>query len=138
MWTMLLLLWSVPLALGILVLARVAEGSPALSGNESQLFFGDSKDMTLSPWMALEFVVLALLFFILGIFEGLVLANFGALWLVVVPLLTALGAMLILAYCLRSAPRARPVPQPKPARPDPSQSRTDDLFTRWKQWTMSR
>lgn len=130
MWTMLLLLWSVPLALGIFILARVAEGRPALKENESQLLFGDSKETTLSPWMAREFVVLALLFFILGFFEELVLANFGAIWLVVVLPMTALGAMWILAYCLRSASRTGRIPQRTAARVDAIQSRIANLFTR--------
>ena len=130
MWRMLLLLWSVPLALGIFILARAAEGRAWLKENESQLLFGDSKETTLSPWMALEFVVLALLFFILGFFEGVVLANFGAIWPVVILPMTALGAMWILAYCLGSASRTGQIPQRKAALVGAIQSRIANLFTR--------
>ena len=130
MWTMLLLLWSVPLALGIFILARVAEGRPALKENESQLLFGDSKETTLSHWMALEFVVLGLFFFILGFFEAVVLANFGTIWSVAVLPTTALGAMWILAFCLRSAPRTGQIRQRKAALADAIQSRIANLFTR--------
>jgi hypothetical protein len=115
MWTMLLLLWSIPLAAGILIFARVWEGNPALTDQELELFFGDRRPIDLSPRMTIEFVALALLFFMLGVFEGLVLENFGTVWVVGGPLMTGIGAMCILAYRLRSAPRESRSSRRKPA-----------------------
>jgi hypothetical protein len=37
---------------------------------------GDTKEMTLSPWLALEFVALAGVFSMVGVFEGLVFVIF--------------------------------------------------------------
>lgn len=130
MWTMLLLLWLAPLAAGILIVTRVAVDSPPVSDSESEALFGDSKEVMLSSRMALEFILLAILFFIAGVFQGLVLANFSVLWLVAVPLLTGLAAMFILAYWLRSAPPASRVAQSKPAQTGANRSRIADLFTR--------
>jgi hypothetical protein len=131
MWTMLLFLWSVPLAAAILIFVRVAEGSPALTEHESELFLGDSKEITLSPWLVLEFVLIALIFFMLGVFEGLILANFGTAWSVVVPLMTGAAAMGMVAYRLRSAPHATRVTGTKTAPATARQNRVADLFTRW-------
>jgi len=64
-------------------------------------FFGASNDMELSIWMGLGFAPLAVGFFLAGIFESIVLMNFGPLWLVVVPLFTGLAAILLTVLCLR-------------------------------------
>ncbi len=120
MWKIIILLWSVPFALGVLMLARLAEGSPPLNDKESRLLFGDTKEMTLSPWLALTFVALAVVFFIIGFFEELILVNIGSLPLVVVSLMTGLAAILLLARCLRSESRKNRIAArnsaPSPAR----------------------
>jgi len=110
MWKMIMLLWSVPLALGIVMLARLAEGSSPINNKEWQLFFGDTKDLTWSLWLGLEFIALAALFFMIGVFEGLVLVNFGSLWVVAAALMTGVAAMFLLAHCLRSASREKRIP----------------------------
>lgn len=62
------------------------------------IFFGASNDMELSIWMGLGFAPLAVGFFLAGIFESIVLMNFGPLWLVVVPLFTGLAAIFLPSY----------------------------------------
>ncbi len=104
MWKI-LLLWFVPLAFGLVILVRLAEGSPPVSDEEWRLLFGDTREMAWSPWLALEFVALAVLFFIIGFFEGLVLVNFGPILLIAALLMTGFAAMFLLARCLRSHPR---------------------------------
>jgi hypothetical protein len=128
MWTMLLILWSVPLAAAGLILARMWEGRSAITKNESELFFGEAKPITLSLRIALEFAAIALLFFMLGIFEGLVLPNFGSAWAVVVPLMTSVGALAILAYRLRSAPLEKRTPRGKHAWATAAEERIVDLL----------
>lgn len=103
MWTIILLLWLVPLALGILMLVRVADGTPAITEEERRLFFGEAEEMTLSPWVGLKFALISGLFFFAGLFEGLVLTNLGPVWLVMVPLVTGLGAILLVLQLVRSA-----------------------------------
>ena len=130
MWTMFLLLWSIPLALGILMLIRVADGVPAISEKERRLFLGDTDEMTLSFWVGLKFGLLAVAFFVVGIAEGIVLINIGSVWLVLVPLVTGLGAMLLLAQCLRSASSENRLPQQKAEQPRASKGRTAGIFSR--------
>jgi hypothetical protein len=108
MWMIILLLWSMPLALGILMLVRVRDGVPAITEEERRLFLGDSEDMTLSLWVGLKVTVLAVLFFVVGVVEGLVLINLGFIWVVSVPLATGLAAILLLAQVVRSASSAMP------------------------------
>lgn len=116
MWIILLLLWLLPLSLGIVLTARAAGGIPVASNEEWRLLFGDNKRMKLSIWMALTFVLAALLFFFVGVLEGLVLTNLGAVWLVLVPLVTGLGAMLLVALWLRTGAREKPIRQHRIAR----------------------
>ena len=113
MWKIILLLWSIPLALGLVMLLRVVGGVPAISDKESRLLFGNAKEMTLSLWMGFKFAVLSVLFFILGIVESLVLIHISSVWLVLVPLVTGLGAMLFLVLWLRSGSVAETI-QPSP------------------------
>src|ERR671918_752886 len=130
MWTTFLLLWSIPLALGILMLIRVADGVPAISEKERRLFFGDTDEMTLSFWVGLQFALLAVAFFVVGIAEGIVLINIGSVWLVLVPLVTGLGAMLLLAQCLRSGSSENRLPQQETEQPRASKGRTAGIFSR--------
>ena len=128
MWTMLLLLWSVPLAAAILILARLGDGMPALTDEEAKFVLGDG-DAGLSPRLLLELVVIGLFFFAVGIFEGLVLANFGTTWLIVAPLLTGIAAIGIVACRLRSAPPYNAA-RLKAARASARHNRFADFFTR--------
>ena len=109
MWIILILLWLFPVALGIVIAARVLGGLPAVNETEWRAVFGDTKDFKVSIWMALTFTVLATVFFFIGVFEGLVLPNIGSYWLVVVPLLTGLAALLLVVLCLRTGARRTPV-----------------------------
>lgn len=118
MWEIILLLWSIPLALGIVMLARVARGTSAVTEEERRLVFGDTKENTLSLWMGFKLAALAVLLFLVGVFQGLVLLNISSFWLVLVPLMTALGAMLILALCLRSGSSESGIPQQNTAQPE--------------------
>jgi hypothetical protein len=106
MWTALLFLWSIPLALGVLALARRASGLPVLSDYESELWLGGDRETKLSLWMAIKFTVLALVFFLAGLVIGIVLLNFSALWIGASALLTGSGAVLFLVLWVRSGPRA--------------------------------
>ena len=103
MWTIILLLWLIPLVLGILMLVRVADGTPVITEEERRLFFGEAEEMTLSLWVGLKFALISVLFFLVGLFEGLVLINLGPVWFVLVPLVTGLGAILLLQQLVRSA-----------------------------------
>ncbi len=102
MWKMIVLLWLVPLALAVVMLARVAEGSPGVNDDEWRLFLGAKKEMSWSPWLTIGFAALAVVFFAIGFLEGLVLANFGPLAQVAALLMTGPAAMFVLALCLRS------------------------------------
>ncbi len=103
MWEMIFFLWSVPLAFGIVVLARLADGNPPLTDKERQVLFGDTEERTWPPWLVVGFVALAVVFFAIGFFEGLVVANLGSFLMVATPLITGLAAIVLLAGCLRSA-----------------------------------
>jgi TctA family transporter len=59
--------------------------------------------MTVSLWLGLNFALISVLFFFVGLFEGLVLINLGPVWFVLVPLVTGLGAILLLQQLVRSA-----------------------------------
>jgi hypothetical protein len=109
MWIMLILLWLIPVALGIVIAARIVGGLPPVSKNEWRALFGDTKDFKVSIWMALTFTTIAVVFFFIGVFEGLVLPNIGTYWLVLVPIFTGLATLLLLVICLRTAPRRTPL-----------------------------
>jgi len=130
MWKIIMFLWSVPLALGVVMVARLAEGSPPLNDKEWRLLFGDTKEMTLSPWLALKFVALAVVFFIIGFFEELILVNIGSLALVIVSLMTGLAAMLLLTRCLRSESRENRIAAQNSAPSHARDSRSAGLFSR--------
>ena len=105
MWIILLLLWLLPVALGIVVAARVLGGLPAVRNDEWRTLFRDTKNFKLSLWMGLTFTTFAVMFFFIGILEGLVLPNIGSYWLVLVPLLTGTAAMLLVIVWLRTGAR---------------------------------
>ena len=126
MWKTIVFLWSVPFALGLVILSRVAHGSPAVNDKELRFLFGDTKEMTLSFWMGLQFVVLSAVFFIAGVFEGLVLINVGGMWIVLAPL----GAILFLVQWIRWGSREKRISQRITARPYTRQSRTHGILSR--------
>ena len=105
MWIILILLWLLPVALAIVVAARVLGGLPAVNNDEWRTLFRDTKDFKFSLWMGLTFTTFAILFFFIGVFEGLVLPNIGSYWLVLVPLLTGTAAMLLVVLWLRTGAR---------------------------------
>ena len=105
MWIILVLLWLLPLALGVVVAARVLAGLPAASNDEWRALFRDTKNFKVSPWMGFTFATLAIVFFLIGVLEGLVLINVGSYWLMVVPLFTGLAAMLVVILWLRTGAR---------------------------------
>ena len=107
MWMILLLLWLLPLSLGIVLVGRSAGGIPVVSKSEWRFLFGDTKNLRLSIWMIPTFAVLAVLFFFAGIVEGLVLINLSAVLLVLVPLFTGLAAMLFSVLWLRTGAREK-------------------------------
>ena len=103
---MLLLLWSIPLVLGFVALARVVNGTSVMTDSESRLIFGEAKQTRLSLWMGIKFAILAAIFFSIGLVEGSVLLNFGMGWIALGSLLTASGAILLLVLWVRSGPSA--------------------------------
>src|SRR5918993_2971506 len=109
MWIILVLLWLLPVALGIVIAARVLGGLPAVNKDEWRALFRDTKDFKVSIWMGLTFTTLAIVFFFIGVFEGLVLPNIGSYWLVLVPLLTGVAATLLVIFCLRTGGRHSPL-----------------------------
>lgn len=109
MWIILVLLWLLPVALALVVAARVLGGLPAVNEDEWRALFRDTKDFKVSIWTGLTFTTLAIVFFFIGVFEGLVLPNIGSYWLVLVPLLTGVAAMLLVILCLRTGGRQSPL-----------------------------
>jgi hypothetical protein len=105
MWIILILIWLAPLSLGLVITARVLGGLPAVSENEWRALFRDKSDFKLSSSMALSFTIFALMFFFVGVLEGVVLINLGSSWLVLVPLLTGLAALLLVLLWLRTGTR---------------------------------
>ena len=108
MWKIIVLLWSIPLALGIMILIRIVSGTSAISDKEWRFLLGNSQDMTLSLWMGFKFGLVSILFFVIGVVEGLVLTDIGSVWLLLVPVVTGLGALLALVRWVRSAGQATP------------------------------
>lgn len=111
MWIILILLWLLPLSLGLVLSARVLGGLPAVSEHERRALFRDRIDFKPSLWSALAFAVFAVMFFFLGVLEGVVLVNIGSYWLVLMPLLTGLAALLFVLFWLRAGIRKFPTPR---------------------------
>lgn len=105
MWKIMMLIWSVPLTLGFVMLGRLAQGTPPLTDKERRLLFGDIKEMTWSPWLAIKFIVLAVVFFTAGFFDVFVLPSYGSLFLITVSLMTGLAATVLVGRCLHSKSR---------------------------------
>ena len=107
MWKMIFFLWLVPLCLATVALARAARGTHLVRPQELRLFFGKSKQTTLSVWIWLGFVTLALCFFILGVVQAVILLNLSALWMVIAPFFTGALAVLFLILLLRAGSSRR-------------------------------
>lgn len=105
MWIILILLWLLPVTLGIVIAARMRGGLPAVSEDEWRTLFRDRSDFKLSLAMALSFTIFAVLFFFVGVVEGVVLINLGSYWLVLVPLFTGLAALALVLLWLRTGAR---------------------------------
>lgn len=101
MWKVISLLWLVPLATLLLMLARTLRGSPTLNQNERLFVFGPADEENLAVWWWTKFAGLLLLFFAAGLAQGLVLIAIGPGWLLAVPIVTGLAAMLAVVKLLR-------------------------------------
>ena len=107
MWTMLFFLWIVPVALGVIGWARVMDGMPAVKDDERRWLFDDTKETELGFCLGLTFVVFAVVFFALGLVQGLILPNLSAFWFIITPLLTGSAIVFLLGFWLRSLPPRR-------------------------------
>ena len=125
MWKLLLSLWSVPLLLGIVVLMRRIDGVPLIKKDERRLWLGRSKDIRLSLWMGIKFALIAIILFIAGLVEGIVLPNVNIFFQVLVPILTTAGAILLLLGWLRWR-----VPPARTLQRNAAHSATADFFFR--------
>jgi ABC-type Mn2+/Zn2+ transport system permease subunit len=130
MWKIMMLIWSLPSGLGVVMLARLAQGSPPLTDKERRLLFGDTNEMTWSPWLAIQFIVLAVVFFTIGFFEEFVLPSFGSLFLIVMSLMTGLVATLLVGRCLHTGTRKQRIAARNSAPSHARDSRRVHLFSR--------
>ena len=105
MWIILVLLWLLPVSLGLVIAARLLGGLPAVNEDEWRALFRDRNDFKLSLTMVLSFTTIAVMFFFFGVLQGVVLINIGSLWLLLVPLLTGLVALLLVLFWLRTGAR---------------------------------
>jgi len=105
MWIILILLWLLPVSLGLVIAARLLGGLPAVSRDEWRALFRDRSDFKLSLLMGLSFTIFAVMFFFVGVLQGVVLTNVGSLWLLLVPLFTGLAALLLILLWLRIGAR---------------------------------
>src|SRR5688572_13605079 len=128
MWIMLFLLWVIPITIAILAWARVMDGMPALKDNERELFFDETKETEFGPWLALTFSALAVVFFILGLVQGIILPSLGSVWFVIGPLLTGSRGILVRALWLRSGQRQSPGGQNRISRMHTRAARVADIL----------
>ena len=125
MWKLLLSLWSVPLLLGIVVLMRRIDGVPLIKKDERRLWLGRSKDIRLSVWMGIKFALIAVVLFMAGLVEGIILPNANIFFQVLVAILTSAGATLLLLGWLRWR-----VPPARTLQRNPAPSATAYFFLR--------
>jgi hypothetical protein len=125
MWKLLLSLWSIPLLLGIVVLMRRINGVPLIKKDERRLWLGRSKDIRLSLWMGIKFVLIAIVLFMSGLVEGIILPNVNIFFQVLLPILTSAGLILLLLGWLRWR-----VPPARALQRNPAPSATADFFFR--------
>jgi len=125
MWKLLLSLWAVPLLLAIMVLMRRINGVPLIKKDERGLWLGRSKDIRLSLWMGIKFALIAIILFIAGLVEGIVLPNVNIFFQFLVPILTSAGVILLLLGWLRWR-----VPPARALQRNAAHSPTADFFFR--------
>ena len=104
MWKLLFLLWIIPITVGVVALVKLNDGMPALNDNQRKMLFDETKETELGAWLGLTFALLAAIFFMLGLIQGIILPNLGHFWFVTVPLLTGSAAVFIVGLWLRSRP----------------------------------
>jgi hypothetical protein len=97
-----LLLWLVPITLGLVVFDRMAKGAPPLNHAERQMLFDETKISELTPWLAIKFIALAMAFLGIGVIEGVILPNLHFIWKALISVLTGGAATLLVALWLRS------------------------------------
>jgi hypothetical protein len=56
----------------------------------------------LSIWLGIKLAVVSILLFLAGVFQGLIVVNFSSFWTMLIPFVTAVCVILILALWLRS------------------------------------
>jgi hypothetical protein len=106
MWKMIVLLWSVPLALCTVALVRLGRGESLLRNTEREFLFrnkNNEKEVRLSGCLGIKLAVLSMLLFLAGVFHGLVVVNLGSPWTLLLPVMTAVSVILLLLVWLRSA-----------------------------------
>lgn len=101
MWTMLLFLWIIPIAVVAVGFVRMLDGKAALKDNERRLFFDETKNAEFGIWLGVKLGLLAAVFFIAALIQGILLPNLSGLWLVTGPLLTGSVAIVLLGLLLR-------------------------------------
>ncbi len=111
MWKVILLLWLIPAAAGLVILIRVVRGNPPLAEHERDYLFGAGAEPVLSWWFGVKLALLAIVLLSVGLVHGLVLININSLWVMLAPLLTTLTVMLILIRWLRSTSVAKSISQ---------------------------
>lgn len=114
MWTTLFLLWSVPLLLATIALARWIGGDPIVDSDAMRAWFGRGQSFRLSVWMIIGLILAAVALFVTGLLEGLLLPNFNIFLQITVPLLTSVGLVWLLRFWLRRAPTVRAAHQHVP------------------------
>ena len=111
MWKVILLLWLIPAAAGLVISIRLARGMPPLAEHERVYFFGAGAEPSLSWWFGVKLALLAIVLFSVGLVHGLVVININSLWVMLAPLITTLTVMLILKWWLRSISVANSISQ---------------------------
>jgi hypothetical protein len=130
MWKLLLSLWSVPLLLGTVLLMRSIDGVPLIKNDERLLWLGRPKDIRLSLWMGIKFALIAIVLFFAGLVEGIILPNLNVFFQIAVPVLTTVGAILLLLGWLRWRVPPIRTPQQSSAQARAYRNRTTDFFFR--------
>jgi hypothetical protein len=101
MWLSLVLLWIIPLVVGLVLLARVMQLKPLLTDQERHLLFRGDEKTEWSHWFWFKFGALAIVFFLAGILDGLVLVNIEGIWLIA-PLVMGVAAILAALFLARN------------------------------------
>ena len=91
LWEGFTFLLQILFAMGLLVLRRKANGRPAFTAADRQMFFARSRVKPSTPRFWIHFGVAALLCFFAGLLERLILAPFGAAVLGTAQLVTYMG-----------------------------------------------